>query len=276
MRTAMATGRRSPEVAVTPVAEASPEGETTPTVAVTPAAEATPATAMTDVAEMADAAEATPAVEVNAAAEVVAATDVTALAEVTPIGEPTPGVEATPTNETPPATAESHALAAAEEPAPHAIEMLTAADVETLRAHEIAATAPAEPAGDVSDSAPETHEWEAPTIDLAQLEEASMGIPSLREALLGAFLSEIRPRLDRLTRALNAGDARRFQSEAHGLNILSGTIGARACAETFEDLEGRGERSELEGAVVVLRNAYVEVIRAEEQAAKLREERMAA
>jgi HPt (histidine-containing phosphotransfer) domain-containing protein len=133
-----------------------------------------------------------------------------------------------------------------------------------------------EPAGDACPSIPETGGGHAPTIDLEQLEEASMGIPSLREALLGAFLSEIRPRLDRLTRAVNAGDALRFQSEAHGLQVLSGTIGAKACANVFRELEGRGERGELEGAVVVLRSAYVEVIRAEEQAARLKEERMAA
>jgi PAS domain S-box-containing protein len=115
-----------------------------------------------------------------------------------------------------------------------------------------------------------------PIIDLRQLEEASMGIPSLREAMLSAFLGEIRPRLDRLTRAIGAGDEERVRSEAHGLRVLSGTIGAKACAEAFGELEQRGERRALEGAVVVLRSAYVEVIRAEEQVSTLREDRMAA
>jgi HPt (histidine-containing phosphotransfer) domain-containing protein len=132
------------------------------------------------------------------------------------------------------------------------------------------------PVSDTCTPTPKTGGERAPTIDLQQLEEVSMGIPSLREAMLGAFLTEIRPRLDRLTRALGAGDGERVRSESHGLRVLSGTIGAKACAEAFEELERRGERRDLEGAVVVVRSAYVEVIRAEEQVSILREDRMAA
>ena len=145
-------------------------------------------------------------------------------------------------------------------------------ELEVVRAPEPETS----PESDTCTPNPKAGGESAPTIDLQQLEEASMGIPSLREAMLGAFLSEIRPRLDRLTRALGAGDGELVRSEAHGLRVLSGTIGAKACAEAFGELERRGERRALEGAVVVLRSAYVEVIRAEEQVSILREERMAA
>ncbi len=254
-----------------------------------------PAASKQTVAEAPEPAE-PPALEVSRASPEVATPSTPAGAKEPPAREsaaaPARAAEVPASAPIPTRTTDAPAPPVVDSP-PEAMDTLTVAEVEALEdaappapgpvkppAPKVIAVTPAEAARPKVAAAAEptpAAAGESPaTIDLAQLAEASMGIPSLREALLGAFVGEIRPRLDRLARALNAGDAEAFRTEAHGLEVLSGTIGARACAAKFADLEKRGESGALEGAVVDVRGAYVEALRAEEQVGKLREERKAA
>jgi PAS domain S-box-containing protein len=102
-----------------------------------------------------------------------------------------------------------------------------------------------------------------PALDLERLAETSMGIPALRESLLNTFLTEVRPRLEHLSLALNGRDPRRVEFEAHGLKGMCATVGATACAELFEALERAGREKALEPAPTLLKRAYLEVTRTE-------------
>src|SRR5207344_1418576 len=51
-------------------------------------------------------------------------------------------------------------------------------------------------------------------IDWQRLEDTSMGIAALRGALVGAFLNDVGPRVDRLSEAIQARDPRRIEFEA--------------------------------------------------------------
>jgi PAS domain S-box-containing protein len=100
-------------------------------------------------------------------------------------------------------------------------------------------------------------------LDLARLEETSMGIPALRDSLLNAFLNEVRPRLDQLGLAVNGRDARRVEFEAHGLKGMCASLGATTSAELFAELERVGREKRLDLAPPLLKRAYLEVTRTE-------------
>ncbi len=176
-----------------------------------------------------------------------------------PVGEDAPPREnaAPQAAEAPPA--EAQPSPAPEAPPAPAIEPLSLADVTPL------GPSPAE-------SAPES----PPALDLARLEQTCMGIPALRETVINAFLTEVRPRLENLGRAVNARDAHRVEFEAHGLKGMCGTLGALACAEVFTELERLGRADTLDGATRVLKRAYLEVTRAEQFLATQDRERKAA
>jgi two-component system, sensor histidine kinase and response regulator len=112
--------------------------------------------------------------------------------------------------------------------------------------------------GDAPDPAEPT------ALDLEQLGSMCMGIPALRDSLLTTFLTEIRPRLDRLAEAHQSGDARRLEFEAHSLKGMSGTIGATSCADVFSELEHRARTGELTGLAPLFKRALLEVYRAEQ------------
>lgn len=78
---------------------------------------------------------------------------------------------------------------------------------------------------------------EGPAIDLEQLNTASMGLPALRTSLLHTYLDDVYPRLERLTQAIDSGDPRRVEFEAHGLRGMCATIGASACTMLFGEME---------------------------------------
>jgi CheY-like chemotaxis protein len=103
---------------------------------------------------------------------------------------------------------------------------------------------------------------EAAGFDLDRLESASMGLPRVRSALLGAFLSEINPFLERLSWLLSDEDAMQVAAEAHGLVVLSRSVGAIACAEALEELERRGGDGALTASDPVLRRCYGEGLNA--------------
>ncbi len=102
-----------------------------------------------------------------------------------------------------------------------------------------------------------------PAIDLAHLQQASMGIPALRESLLGTFLNDVRPRLERLGVAVNERDAQRIELEAHGLKGMCATVGATACAERFAELERAGREQALGLAPTLLKRVHLELTRTE-------------
>lgn len=85
---------------------------------------------------------------------------------------------------------------------------------------------------------------QGPAIDLEQLDTASMGLPALRTSLLHTYLDDVFPRLERLQQALDSGDPRRVEFEAHGLRGMCATIGASACTMFFGEMESaaRDER----------------------------------
>jgi len=106
-------------------------------------------------------------------------------------------------------------------------------------------------------------------LDSARLEEASMGVPALRNSLLQAFLSDVRPRTQKLKEAVRAGDARLVEFESHGLVGMCKTIGAAACADVFEQIERLGENETLGAAQPLLQRAEQEIVRAEEHIRRL-------
>jgi CheY-like chemotaxis protein/HPt (histidine-containing phosphotransfer) domain-containing protein len=107
-------------------------------------------------------------------------------------------------------------------------------------------------------------------MDFKRLAESSMGIPSLREALLRTFLSDVHPRLDRLGEAVEAGDAQGVEFEAHGLRGMAATIGADASVAVLAELERIASEGEL---VILVARDLVERARFEvERAQRLIEE----
>ena len=90
-----------------------------------------------------------------------------------------------------------------------------------------------------------------------------MGIPALRDSLLSAFLSDVRPRLERLALAVNGRDAHGIEFEAHGLKGMCVTMGATASAESFAQLERVGREQTLDLAPQLLKRACLEVTRTE-------------
>ena len=113
-----------------------------------------------------------------------------------------------------------------------------------------------------------------PALDLARLEETSMGIPALRDALLSTFLNDVRPRLEQLALAVNGRDAHQIEFGAHGLKGMCATVGATACAELFAELERLGRGQTLGLAPTLLKRAHLEVTRTERYIATM--ERLAA
>jgi HPt (histidine-containing phosphotransfer) domain-containing protein len=112
-------------------------------------------------------------------------------------------------------------------------------------------------------------------LDLEQLESMCMGIPTLRDSLLDTFLGEIRPRLELLTQAYAGGDARQLEFEAHRLRSMSATIGARACATLFGELEAAARANQLTNLNPILKRVTLEVFRAEQFIATLERGRAA-
>jgi PAS domain S-box-containing protein len=106
-------------------------------------------------------------------------------------------------------------------------------------------------------------------IDSTRLEESSMGIPSLRDALLQTFLADVRPKLERLSEAVRLKDARRVEFEAHGLKGMAATVGATLCQEAFDELERAGREESADEYLSLLARATVEVERTEQYVRRL-------
>jgi HPt (histidine-containing phosphotransfer) domain-containing protein len=80
---------------------------------------------------------------------------------------------------------------------------------------------------------------------MEQLNTSSMGLTTLRTSLLHTFLGDVDPRMRRLGRAIEQGDARRIEFETHGLRGMCATIGATGCVTYFGEMErlARDDRS---------------------------------
>jgi len=105
---------------------------------------------------------------------------------------------------------------------------------------------------------------EGPAIDLEQLNTASMGLPALRTSLLHTYLDDVYPRLDRLAQAIDAGDPRRVEFEAHGLRGMCATIGASACTMLFGEMESAARDERVAEARGYMEAARAAVQRTEE------------
>jgi CheY-like chemotaxis protein/HPt (histidine-containing phosphotransfer) domain-containing protein len=117
---------------------------------------------------------------------------------------------------------------------------------------------------DGADSEPEQSDpAQMMPLDTHRLEDTSMGIPSLRNALLRTFLSDVHPRLSRLATTIASGESRQVEFEAHGLKGMAATIGAEACVAVFGEIERLGREGKQEGMSEALERARVEVDRAQ-------------
>ena len=105
---------------------------------------------------------------------------------------------------------------------------------------------------------------DGPAIDLEQLDTACMGLPALRASLLHTFLGDVSIRLERLTQAFDAGDARRVEFESHGLKGMCATIGAGGCTMLFGEIEEKAREERVAEARPYLQPAIDEVHRTEE------------
>uniref|UniRef100_A0A832I4B9 Sensory/regulatory protein RpfC n=1 Tax=Eiseniibacteriota bacterium TaxID=2212470 RepID=A0A832I4B9_UNCEI len=143
------------------------------------------------------------------------------------------------------------------------LESLGATDIESVHPAEVALLSDGFPVS--GDDTPQ------PVIDSARLEESSMGIPALRDALLQTFLADVEPRIERLAGAVAESDARRIEFEAHGLKGMSATIGASACVETFTAMERLAGEERLEAMPALMDRARQEVQRTREHVARLEE-----
>lgn len=91
-----------------------------------------------------------------------------------------------------------------------------------------------------------------------------MGLPALRTSLLHTYLDDVFPRLERLQQALDSGDARRVEFEAHGLRGMCATIGASACTMLFGEMESAAREERVAEARGYLEAAKQAVQRTEE------------
>jgi HPt (histidine-containing phosphotransfer) domain-containing protein len=139
----------------------------------------------------------------------------------------------------------------------------TAPRISIVGRSEYERSAPPDEATSTASSAPS--QWEQPfegdPIDFDRLNDTSMGIPALREALLNTFLGDVNERVERLADAIQARDARRLEFEAHGLKGMSATIGARHCVVCFSELERCGRENDLQPAGPPTERARIEVDR---------------
>jgi HPt (histidine-containing phosphotransfer) domain-containing protein len=108
---------------------------------------------------------------------------------------------------------------------------------------------------DLADSLFQTTAQSDPATELAalnpkQLEESSMGMPSLREALLKTFLGDVERRFERLSQLVTDADAQGIEFEAHGLRGMAATIGAEGCMAAFAELEQLGADRRVRGPAV--------------------------
>jgi PAS domain S-box-containing protein len=145
-----------------------------------------------------------------------------------------------------------------------------AAEPVTLSASDVAGMAaevgdaPAPSAG-----LPAIDDPTGPPVDAARLQEASMGIPALRDALLQTFLGDVRPRMHRLEEAVKGNDFRRTEYEAHALKGMSATIGASACEKVFEQMELLATEEKAKHIPALFDRAKAEVSRTEEHIQRL-------
>jgi len=84
-------------------------------------------------------------------------------------------------------------------------------------------------------------------LDVKRLDDACMGIPALREALLNTFLGDLKPRLDRMDLAILNRSSMTLEHEAHGARGMAATIGAVGCVTVLEEIERLAHEERFEG-----------------------------
>jgi signal transduction histidine kinase/CheY-like chemotaxis protein len=176
-------------------------------------------------------------------------------ADVEPLDEVTPESPAAETLESPAAEApESPAAEAPESPATEP-PVAASGDEDGATAPPVPEAAPLQIVGASEPPAAPPREPVVP-FDSERLESASTGLPAARSALLGEFLNEINPFLEKLAWMLSDDDARDAASKAQGLAALARSVGATACAAALEELAQRGAEGALRASDPILQRCY--------------------
>ena len=79
--------------------------------------------------------------------------------------------------------------------------------------------------------------------------------------VIGEFLEELGPRLERIAAAVESGDAQAVRETAHALKGSSASLGAASLAEACDTLESLGRNAELEAAPATLESVRHEAER---------------
>jgi HPt (histidine-containing phosphotransfer) domain-containing protein len=101
-------------------------------------------------------------------------------------------------------------------------------------------------------------------LDVRRLDDACMGIATLREALITTFLGDLRPRLDRMEMAILNHSSQALEHEAHGLRGMAATIGAVGCVGVFEKIEYMAHDERFDGVEDLIEQARRETRRVED------------
>ncbi len=101
-------------------------------------------------------------------------------------------------------------------------------------------------------------------LDMKRLDDASMGIPALREALITTFIGDLKARLDRMDIAILNRSSQTLEHEAHGLKGMAGTIGAVGCSGVFEQIERLSNEERFEGLEELMEKARQEARKVED------------
>ena len=101
-------------------------------------------------------------------------------------------------------------------------------------------------------------------LDVRRLNDASMGIPALREALLNTFMSDLGPRLDRMDLAILNRASLKLEHEAHGLRGMAATIGAIGCTAVFIEIERLAHEERFDGLDELMDAAHREARKIED------------
>jgi PAS domain S-box-containing protein len=100
-------------------------------------------------------------------------------------------------------------------------------------------------------------------LDLAQLENSSMGSPSLEGLLVNAFTSGSHEPLIRLREAIDRGAGELVEHEAEGLMRVSKAVGAMRCAEIFRRIAELAHAGRLDALPPLTARAGIELARVE-------------
>ena len=95
------------------------------------------------------------------------------------------------------------------------------------------------------------------------------GEPDVLTAVLQLFLADVPTRVERLTDALNSGNAAAVQRAAHSLKGSSGNIGARAMYDVCRRIDEAANAGDLAGVKPLLEALATELAKVEAEIRRL-------